>query len=419
MTLRKRESIRQKRIENKDRQRQETLGNKKIVPVKSKTVVKNNSSNPIDINENDDEIHVKIVSNEIDLSFDDNLLVLNNKESSSLGKIEENRFYEVECMSDEPMQVSNFYDTLITSEDKGVQVEFEKYKNFIKNEKDLRIMTGLENLSILNMLEDIVRVGLPKTEFKSMKTSSLTIKDQLVLTFMKLKNDVGCSFLSTLFEIESKETCKQIFLKMIDTLSSSFIQSTNRWPNKEELMRSVPKNFQNSDNVEVTVDRMKIFVEKPKKFCNRSSSLNKSIYIVKFMTDSSKNGYITFKSKGYFEKFSDDRLFEQSPSIEIKNDNDILTEKGVLIDEICIHKDIRSIKSLELVKEKEKLLKIKIAKAQKHVERLNKYLEFFKILRAPLPPYFDNREDKIFLIICAVLNLSLPLLKNYQSDKKN
>lgn len=94
-----------------------------------------------------------------------------------------------------------------------------------------------------------------------------------------------------------------------------------------------------------------------------------------------------------------------------------MTDKGFLIDDICIAKGIKLIRPPFLSKQKQfkkedALLNSKIAKARVHIERSNQRLKVFKILSTRLPSYLVNKIDQIFFIICAIVNLSSPIMKD-------
>lgn len=87
----------------------------------------------------------------------------------------------------------------VESEEKAVQVEFDKYKEIIRNEKDLKTMTGLPSFSYLSLLEN-VKIVVPTIELRLCKKSSqFSIKDRIVLTFIKLKQNLSYTVFSIFF----------------------------------------------------------------------------------------------------------------------------------------------------------------------------------------------------------------------------
>jgi len=136
------------------------------------------------------------------------------------------------------------------------------------------------------------------------------------------------------------------------------------------------------------------------------------------MTAVSPDGLITYVSKAYPGRSSDKAIFEQSKFIEKLDTNDgLMADKGFLIDDICLKNCIQLIRppflrSKKQFSKEEALLNAKIAKARVHIKRSNQRLKVFKILSTRVPSYLVGRMDQIFFIICAIVNLSAPILKD-------
>lgn len=78
------------------------------------------------------------------------------------------------------------------------------------------------------------------------KSSNLSIKDRIVLTFIKLKQNVSYAVLSVFFKMNCEETCRKIFLRIIDILAVG-LKFAIHWPSKNEVLRncqSVSKTLQ-------------------------------------------------------------------------------------------------------------------------------------------------------------------------------
>jgi len=70
-----------------------------------------------------------------------------------------NEFVQVDnSVTNDSAQMKNSTDPTSSFKDKSVQVEFERYRDFVRNEKDLSSMTGLCSFSLLDFLEDIVKI---------------------------------------------------------------------------------------------------------------------------------------------------------------------------------------------------------------------------------------------------------------------
>lgn len=76
----------------------------------------------------------------------------------------------------------------------------EKYPDFIESERELIFMTDLDRFKFSRKLENVVIIVVPKAELDLCKNNfQLSIKDRLVLTFIKLKHNLAYTVLCTCF----------------------------------------------------------------------------------------------------------------------------------------------------------------------------------------------------------------------------
>jgi len=140
------------------------------------------------------------------------------------------------------------------------------------------------------------------------------------------------------------------------------------------------------------------------------------------MTVISPGGLITFISKSFMGRTSDKAIFIMSDFIKLFEIGDaVMTDKGFLIDDVCF-KHVKLIRPPFLSKKvqfnkEEAILNAKIAKARVHIERSNQRLKEFSILSTKVPSYLIPRIEQIFIIICAVVNLSSLILKDDKFNK--
>lgn len=182
----------------------------------------------------------------------------------------------------------------------------------------------------------------------------------------------------------------------------------------------MPKCFEDFTNVRAVINGIEINIQKPKKICCQvqAYSTYKSNYTVKFVTAVSPGGIITYVSKAFPGKYSDKAIIDKSEFIKMLDHGDsLMTDKGFLIDDVCLSNGIELIRppflsSKKQFSKEEALLNVKIAKARVHVERSNQRLKVFKILSTKVPLYLVARIDQIFIIICAIVNIGAPILKD-------
>lgn len=117
----------------------------------------------------------------------------------------------------------------------------------------------------------------------------------------------------------------------------------------------------------------------------------KSHMSVKFITGVSPGGLITYVSKPYGGRASDEVIFEKSSVISLLApvQNSVMVDKGFHIEGIWNFHDIKLIKPPFLEKKsqltaEESTLNAKIASARVHIERTNQRLKIFKILSGKL-----------------------------------
>lgn len=92
-----------------------------------------------------------------------------------------------------------------------------------------------------------------------------------------------------------------------------------------------------------------------------------------------------------------------------------MVDKGFLVEEQCGNFGIQLIrppflrKKQQLSKE-ESIKNVHIARARIHIERSNQRLKIFKILSNTVPWNLVPKIEEIFTVICAIVNLSQPIL---------
>lgn len=135
------------------------------------------------------------------------------------------------------------------------------------------------------------------------------------------------------------------------------------------------------------------------------------------MTGVSQGGLITFISKPYGGRASDKAIFNESNVISLLDTNRdaIMVDKGFLIDDSCQIYRIKLIrppflKQKRQLSAEESILNAKIASARVHIERSNQRLKIFKILSGKLNWALVTLIEDIFIIICAITNVSSPIL---------
>jgi len=282
----------------------------------------------------------------------------------------------------------------------------------IDTDQKLNTLTGLHSFVLLDSIIESLNL-LEPIPFNSNKIFSL--RDCVIMTFIKLKQNMSYSVLAVLFKCSST-LCKKIISAAIDVLYV-VLKPMIPWPSKNEILCNMPKCFNNFKNTRIVIDCIEIPIMKPKTL---SASIiiyshYKSTYTAKFMTGVTPAGLLSFVSQGYGGRVSDKFIFENSLLINLLEEDDaIMADKGFLIDSVCAEKHIKLfrppfLKGKQQFSSTEALLNKSIASARVHIERVNQRIKIFSILNK-FPSSLTSKVDEIFFIICAIVNLSVPIL---------
>lgn len=302
-------------------------------------------------------------------------------------------------------------------QDVGVQVQsgdlLPKFLQFLKSDSELSTFTGIESFNILNVIIDLIKFVKPD-DIKA----KLSVQDKVLMTYVKLKQNMSYACLSILFNCTAKQ-CQRIFTEMIHILSKC-LKVAIPWPSEKEISRNLPRCFEDFKDVRVVLDCTEIFLQKSKNLCCQLNTYShyKGTYTCKFLTGVTPAGNISFISKPYGGRASDKAIFEQS---NLKNllqpGNAVMVDRGFLIDDMCKMNGWKCIRPPFLKNKKqftksEAILTSKIACARVHVERSNQRIKAFQIVGCRLPVNLVPLLEEIFTVICATVNLNSPILKD-------
>ena len=201
--------------------------------------------------------------------------------------------------NEEETEASNQEELLMFSD---VQMEVTRglsrisFCNTVTNDTDLSTLIGIPDFSTLDNIVNIVRKVIPQLE----NSGQISIRERVVLTFVKLKHNVSYALLTVVFKCCTKRNCAKIILRMLDMLSS-FLKWAIPWPSKEEILQNMSFYFKDYEDVRVIVDCTEIFIQRPKNLCCQviTYSQYKSSNTIKFMTGVIPAGTISFVSKCY------------------------------------------------------------------------------------------------------------------------
>jgi len=305
----------------------------------------------------------------------------------------------------------------------GVQVETmfftTKFMDFISNENDFVTATA-QSLKIFETI-----VGMVKIVYgESLPNCKITLRERIIMTYVKLKQNVSYSFLGLLFKCNANH-CQRIFYTTLKMLSQC-LKVAIPWPSKEELSKNLPECFKDFEDTRVVVDCTEIFIQAPNKLCCQELTYSsyKSSATCKIMTAITPGGLISYFSKSYGGRVSDTVIFQQSDLIKLLESGDaVMTDRGFLIEELCARNNWKLIrppfmKDKKQLSKNEAILTSKIAKARVHVERSNQRIKAFAVLGGTMSVKLIPILDEIFTVVCGTVNLSSPIFKDDKFMKK-
>ncbi|XP_051164805.1 uncharacterized protein LOC127283766 [Leptopilina boulardi] len=217
------------------------------------------------------------------------------------------------------------------------------FDHFLKTDQQLSTATGIECFQLFDSIVDAFSEAAP--ELKS-TTRVLNIRDRILLTFVKLKQNVSYSFLSLLFPTVTIRNCSEIIYNTLDILEI-VLKPMIHFSSQDEISRNIPLCFANYPNTTIILDCTEIGIQKPKNLCCQINCYShyKGGYTIKFMTGVTPAGTLSYVSKVYGGRASDKAIFSQSFLVDhLPKGSSVMVDKGFLIDDLCIDNKLNLIR---------------------------------------------------------------------------
>lgn len=286
--------------------------------------------------------------------------------------------------------------------------------DFLKSDKDMNVWTGINSVALMKSFADTIVLYYPEQIY----THKLNLIDRLVLFFIKLKTGLTFSCIATIFNI-SVPTCSKYFYDLVLPLRRTLNHAVF-WPTRDEISKNIPHHFiPNFENTRIVYDCTEIAINAfhCTKCRTDTFSFYKGKYTAKFGIGVSPCGMITSVSKAYPGRASDKFIFENEKVIEMCEsfEDGVMVDKGFLIDDLAKQHAIKVYRP-PFLRDKSQLtaeeaeLNYRIAKARIHVERANQRIKIFNIFNTTMDHNILNVVEEIMFIICAVVNLSPPII---------
>ena len=248
------------------------------------------------------------------------------------------------------------------------------------------------------------------------RSRKLTIKEELIMTLIRLRRGLDIEVLSDLFGIHSSNISR-IFITWINFLylELNFLIS---WPSKEQVRNTLPKQFKHFPKTRVVIDCTEFYIQKPSLPSSQrvTWSQYKHHNTFKALIGISPSGAFTFISKLFTGCISDRRIVEESGFLDkLQYGDDIMADRGFLIRDLAARRyatlNIPPFAMGKQLSGRAVTKTRRIASARIHVERAIGRLKTFKLLQGIIPLKLHPVLDQI-VVVCAVLcNLDSKLVK--------
>lgn len=274
-----------------------------------------------------------------------------------------------------------------------------RWSALLTTDKELSTLTGVPNFEILRRIVEAVKMVYPEKRI----IKNLDTRDKVIMTLMKLKHDIPYPVLSSLFKCARTALCRNIIYNTLTKLSN-VLKHSIEFPTMEELSFNRPECFKDFENVRVVLHRVEITVQRPKNLCCQLALFSHhNNYIVKFMTGYTPAGLISFVSKAYSGRVSDNSIFEQSKIVErLGRGEAIMTAGNFTVESICSGHGVKLIRPIS--ETGEPFQNEKIAKALVHIDEANQRLKTFQILNTRVPLSLIKKCEDIMIITAAIVN---------------
>ncbi|KAJ1522441.1 hypothetical protein ONE63_001631 [Megalurothrips usitatus] len=300
--------------------------------------------------------------------------------------------------------------------DVGIQVSDEEVSfvsNLLTSDRRLVSATGIHSIRLLNVLTQCADEIASESPLKKF---SLGTRDRIILTMMKIKLNVSFCALAAIFDLSNSQTCANYFYDTVIILSK-VLKSMITWADKEDILKNMPKCFNNYKSTRAILDGYEVTVEKPKciKCRIRLYSQYKKNFTAKVMMVCAPSGLITLCAASFGGRASDKVVTKHTGVYNLCDLGDaLMVDKGFNIDDECKENFIKLIRPPfqrnKKYSKSESVECAKIARARVHVERVIQRVREFALLRGKIPWIICPYIDSLVIIASGLVNLGHPIM---------
>ncbi|XP_063761364.1 uncharacterized protein LOC134879043 [Eleginops maclovinus] len=264
----------------------------------------------------------------------------------------------------------------------------------LQNDSDALLYTGV-SLETFNIL-------LSTLEGHAFNPFTLPVRDQVLLTLMKLRTNRVMADLSKQLHISQSMACK-IIPYWIDKLDE-VLRPLIPWLPKETIEENLPEELiEDFPDLTCILDCSEILLQKPRNLY----SLNTMKYQVAY----APCGLIMFISAAYGGHCSDTFITKNSGILNyLRPGDEVMAVRGFPIEDLLIKHDVDLAKPFytkQCGQSTEKWLTCtrQMARVRVHAERAIRRLKVYRILTQVVPRSMAAKIDKVLRICAALVNL--------------
>lgn len=178
--------------------------------------------------------------------------------------------------------------------------------------------------------------NLVKDHISHSARHSLTQFEEMVVFLMRIR--LGCPMQDLAFRFNvSQSTISRICERWLDVFFDR-LKTLVRWPEKEEVVETMPVAFVDNFGIKVRVilDCFEVFIDRPSSYLTRAETWShyKHHNTVKFLVGICPQGAVTFLSQSFGGRASDKVITEDCGILDLLEYGDIvLADRGFLIEE--------------------------------------------------------------------------------------
>ncbi|XP_064475767.1 uncharacterized protein LOC135389664 [Ornithodoros turicata] len=246
---------------------------------------------------------------------------------------------------------------------------------------------------------------------------TLPIKDQILLTLMRLRKGLLLGDLALRFSITTA-VAGRIFMFWMAVLATFSREFLAMWLPQQTIFASRPGHFKDSSMVTCIIDCFEVFIERPSNMRRRAGTYShyKPHNTAKVLHVIAPNGFIMFVSQAYGGRASDRMITMDSGFLDhLLPGDEVLADRGFTVQGVMPYGVELSLPDFKRGKDqlsKEAVLRSRrLSKLRIHVERSIRRMKCFRILMHVPAEIFANSESfgDILIVVAGLCNLQ-PLL---------